>query len=90
MPTFTEQKVLGLEQRDWFGIYLAGAPTTETAARVGGLVRTACSSAEYATALASGGIEAAASTPAELDRLARTDLERWAPLVTASGFVAES
>ena len=90
VPTFTEQKVAGLEQRDWFGIYIAGTPSADVATRVSALVRTACSSAEYASALASSGIEAAASTPAELDRLARTDLERWAPLVAASGFVAES
>ena len=90
VPTFTEQKVLGLEQRDWFGIYIAGAPTAEVATRVGGLVRAACGSAEYATALSNGGIEAAASTPAELERLARGDLERWGPLVAASGFVAEN
>ena len=90
VPTFTEQKVPGLEQRDWFGIYIAGTPTPEVATRAGALVRAACGSAEYAAALANGGIEASASTPAELERLARSDLERWKPLVAASGFVAES
>ena len=52
------------------------------------LVRAALGSADYAQALATGGMEAASSTPQELDRLAHADLERRGPIVKASGFVA--
>ncbi len=87
--TFTEQKVPGLELRDWFGIYIAGNATPEVVAKVAPVVSAALASADYAQALALAGIEAAHSSPAELDRVARADLERWGPIVKASGFVAD-
>jgi tripartite-type tricarboxylate transporter receptor subunit TctC len=90
VPTFAEQKVPGLEMRDWFGVYIAGAPSAEVMGRVVPVVRAALASPAYVQALASGSLEAASSTPQELDRLARTDLERWGPIVKASGFVADS
>ena len=90
VATFTEQKVAGLEQRDWFGIYIAGTPSAEVAGRVGAVVRAALGSGDYNQSLAVGGIEAASSSAEELDRLARRDLDRWESIVKASGFVAES
>ncbi len=90
VPTFAEQKVPGLEMRDWFGVYIAGAPTADVMARVGPIVRAALASPAYAQALAISSLEAASSTPQELDRMARTDLARWAPIVRASGFVADN
>lgn len=90
VPTFTELKVPGLEQRDWFGIYIAGSPNSEVLTRVGVAVRKALLSPEYSRALAVGGIEASMSSPDELDKLGRGDLKRWGPIVKASGFSADS
>ena len=90
LPTFAEQNVAGLELRDWFAIYIAGAPAADTMARVVPLVREAASAEAYVQALAGNQLEAAASTPEALDRLARSDLERWRQIVKASGFVADS
>lgn len=90
VPTFAEQKVAGLEMRDWFGVYIAGTPSADVLARVVPVVRTALATPAYAQSLAAGSLEAASSTPQELDRLARADLERWGPIVKASGFVADN
>lgn len=90
LPTFAELKVAGLEQRDWFGVYIAGSPPAEVLGKVGAAVRSALASPEYSRALAVGGIEASMSTPDELDKLGRNDLERWGPAVKASGFSADS
>jgi tripartite-type tricarboxylate transporter receptor subunit TctC len=89
LPTFAEQKVPGLEMRDWFGVYIAGAPTPDVLARVGPVVRAAAASPAYVAGLATGSLEAASSSAADLDKLAHADLERWAPIVKASGFVAD-
>ena len=89
VPTFTEQKVAGLELRDWFGVYIAGTPAADVVARVAPIVRSALASPAYVQALALSSLEAASSTPAELDKMARLDLDRWAPIVKASGFVAD-
>lgn len=90
VPTFAEQKIPGLDVRDWFGVYIAGTPTAEVSTRVGNLVRTALRSPAYAQALAASSLEAAVSTAQELDKLGKADLERWGPIVRASGFVADS
>ncbi len=90
LPTFGEQKVAGLELRDWFGVYFAGSPAPEVNTRVSAAVLAAVTSQAYVQALASASLEAASSTAQELDKLGRSDLERWGPLVKASGFVAES
>ena len=90
VPTFAEQKIAGLEMRDWFSVHVAGSASPELAARVAALVRTAVASPTYVQALASSSLEAVSSTPQELDRLARADFGRWGPIVRASGFVADS
>lgn len=89
VPTFTEQKVPGLEVRDWFGVYIAGAPAPEVVAKVAPLVRAAVNSPTYLEAMNTASLEAASSTSQDLDKLARADHARWAPIVKASGFVAD-
>ena len=89
LPTFAEQKVPGLDGRDWFGVYIAGTPSAEVVARVAPLVRAATASPAYVSALAVASLDAASCTPQELERLARADFDRWAPIVKASGFVAD-
>lgn len=90
VPTFNELGVAGLNQRDWFGIYIAGAPSAQTQAKIGQLVRNAVASAAYIDALAAGSIEAAVSSATELDALAKRDFALWRPVVKASGFTAEN
>lgn len=90
LPTFGEQKITSLEMRDWFGVYIAGKPEAPVQVRVGGLVRAAATAAAYVSGLAASSLDAASSTSEELDRLARAELERWRPIVAASGFKAEN
>ena len=89
LATFSEQRVSGLDVRDWFGLYIAGTAPADVIARVVPLVRAATGAPQYVQALAASSLEGASSTPQELDKLARSDFERWAPLVKASGFVAD-
>ena len=89
VPTFGEQKVSGLDMRDWFGLFVAGSASPEVAAKTIALVRPVLSSPQYAQSLAVLGIEAASSTPQEVDRMVRADYARWGEIVKASGFVAD-
>lgn len=89
VPTFLEQKVTGLDLRDWMAFYIAGKPNPAVMARVATLVSAAAASPAFAQSLAVSGLEAAASTPEDLDKLGRKDLDRWGPVVKASGFVAD-
>ena len=88
-PTFAEQNVVGLDLRDWFGLYIAGVASAGTMAKVLPLVRSALASPAYVQGVAVLGIEAASSTPQEMERLFRTDYVRWGGIVRASGFSAE-
>ena len=90
VPTFAEQKVAGLDVRDWFGLFIVGAPTPDVVAKTIALVAPILKSQQYAQGVATLGIEAASSTPAEVDRLVRVDYARWGEIVKASGFVADA
>lgn len=87
--TFAEQNVSGLELRDWFGVYIAGAANADVTARVLPLIRAALASPTYIQGVATLGIEATSSTPQEMDQMARVDYERWGAIVKASGFSAD-
>lgn len=89
-PTFTELKVPGLDVRDWFGAYIAGNPASDVQARLAALVRDAVASSGFTQALLKSNLEATPSSPQELEKLARTDWDRWGPIVKASGFIADS
>ena len=89
LQTFAEQNVAGLDMRDWFAVYVVGAAPADVTARVVPLVRAALASPQYVQGLATIGIEAASSTPQEVDRMMRVDYDRWAAIVKASGFVAD-
>lgn len=90
VPTFVEQGVPELDMLDWFGVYLAGRPSPDTVKNVAQLVQAATSSSEYVKMLAAVGLEAASTTPEELDRLARSDLARWTPVVKAADFMVDN
>jgi tripartite-type tricarboxylate transporter receptor subunit TctC len=89
-PTFAEQGVPGLDWLDWYSMYLpAGAPSG-LAAKLSETIHTAFRDTRFVeqwrTSLT---IDPEASTPEALDRLGRSDLERWAGVARATGFVAE-
>lgn len=88
-PTFGEQNVAGLDVRDWFGVYIAGSASADVKAKMLPLIRTALASSAYVQGVATLGIEAASSTPQEMDQLFRTDYVRWGAIVRASGFSAD-
>ena len=88
-PTFAEQKVTGLDTKDWVGLFIAGAASPEVLARTIAAVRPVLMSQQYAQSLVVLGIEAASSTPQDVDKMIRADYARWRDIVKASGFVAD-
>lgn len=84
--TLLENGITGLEQPDWFGVYMGGKPSSTVLSHVSAQVRAALASPQYVQAIAESGWEPVSSSPTELDRQARIDLERWGPLVRATGF----
>ena len=58
--------------------------------RAANAIRSALVAPDLVDALAQMGLEARPSTPAELAALLKRDSERWAPLIKAIGFTADS
>ena len=75
---------------EWFGFYLPGNAPADVVQRANAALRAALSAPDTVEGLALMGLESRSSSSAELAALLRTDTDRWAPLVKAIGFTADS
>lgn len=88
VPTFKEAGY-PIEGEGWYGVYApAGTPADIVAKLNTAIVAAARTPAIKARMLALG-LHPTGTTPAELGRIQRADLERWAPVIKASGFRPE-
>ena len=90
VPTLVEQGFKDLVYGEWFGFFMPGKAAPDVVQRANSAVRTALASSEVIDGLASMGLDARSSTPAELAALLKADGERWGPIVKSIGFTAES
>ena len=90
VPTFVEQGFKDIVFDEWFAVYLPAKVPADVVAKTSAAVRAALASADVIESLALMGLEAKGSTSAELADLLKKDSERWAPLVKAIGFTADS
>ncbi len=89
-PTYAEQGHKELVFREWFGFFLPGKPEAAVVQRANVALRAALADKDTVDGLATMGLEAASSTPAELAALLKADTERWGPIVKRIGFTADS
>lgn len=90
VPTLVEQGYKDLVFREWFGFYLPGQASADVVQRANTAIRAALAAPDVIEGLGTMGLEARSSTPAELAAMLKADTERWAPIVKAIGFTAES
>ena len=90
VPTLVEQGFKDMVYRDWFGFYLPPKAAPETVQRLHASLAAALAAPDVVSGLATVGLEAQSSTPAELANLQRKDVTMWAPLVKSIGFSADS
>lgn len=90
VPTFTELGLKALEQVEWYGFFLPGKATPELVQRTATAIRAAMLAPEMADALASFGLEVAATSTAQLAKAVRDEHAAWAPVVKRIGFTPES
>ena len=88
-PTLVEQGFKDMVFSEWFGFFLPGGAGAEPVARANAALRTALADKDTIDGLALMGLEAKASSPAELATLLKADFEKWGPLVKAVGFTAD-
>jgi tripartite-type tricarboxylate transporter receptor subunit TctC len=75
---------------EWFAFFLPAKATPDVVARLNAAVKVALASKDVVDGLATFGLEAMSSTPAELSELIRKDTAKWAPIVKTIGFTAEA
>ena len=90
IPTFAEQGYKDLTHSEWFAFFLPPKTPAETLAKVNTALRTALASKDVIDGLATFGLESLSSTPAELAELLKKDTVKWAPIVKAIGFTADT
>jgi len=73
----------------WLGVFVPSRTSADVVSKLNQAVKQAFSSPEIVEKLAVLGNEPAYQTPADFAATLRADLERWAPIVKASGFVAD-
>ena len=90
IPTFAEQGFKDLTHSEWFAFFLPPKASADTLAKVNAALKTALASKDVIDGLATFGLEAMSSSPAELADLLKKDTAKWAPIVKAIGFTADT
>jgi len=88
VPTMREQG-FDVVVESWLGAFAPANTPAETVRLLGAAINAAAKSTAMAQSLAKFGNEPAIEMPDEFAATVRADYERWAPVVKASGFVAE-
>lgn len=90
VPTLEESGFPALSVVEWLGVFAPAHTQRALVVSASTALRSAAADPGYARALATFGLEARTSTPAQLAEWLERDLARWGPIVRDSGFTAES
>ncbi|HEY1545440.1 MAG TPA: tripartite tricarboxylate transporter substrate-binding protein [Xanthobacteraceae bacterium] len=88
VPTMREQGI-DVAVETWLGAFAPAKTPPQTVRALGAAINAAAKSPAMAQSLATFGNEPAIETPEHFAARVRADYARWAPIVKASGFVAD-
>ena len=89
VPTMIEAGYKDVVVEAWLGFFAPGRTPADTVARLSAAIGEAIKSEDVVQAFAKFGNDVSYVAPAAMAGLVRTDIERWGPVVKASGFTAE-
>ena len=89
VPTMSESGFPNIVISPWLGFFAPGKTPPDIAKRLANGVTDATQHGEAQIAMLKLGMEPAAMSPIAFREIVRQDLERWGPIVKASGFKAE-
>ena len=90
VPTYAEQGFGNLTINEWYGFFLPAGASADVVSNAAAAIRQAVALPEVIDSFAQFGLEAGASTPAELIKSVRDENAAWGPIVKAVGFVPEN
>ena len=85
LPTMAEAGVKGFETSVWFGLSVPAATPKPIIARLNAEIVKGAKSPDFVTSMRNLGYDIVTSTPEEMAQTLKTEIERWAPIVRASG-----
>ena len=85
LPTVGESGMPGFVVESWYGLLGPAGLPAEVVARIQRAVIAMLADPEMRSRLSAAGLEPLSSTPEEFAALIRSELERWGPVVRASG-----
>ena len=85
VPTIAEAALPGFEVTAWNALFAPAGTPEAIVKRLNALVREGLAQPEAKIAMDKQGLDATPSTPEELARLVRTELDKWAKVIKASG-----
>ena len=89
VPTMAEAGYRDVVVQAWLGFLAPGRTPQETITRLSDAITLAARSGDVSENIQKFGMQPATSGPAAFAATLRDDLQRWAPIVRASGFTAE-
>ena len=88
VPTFTEAGY-AIEGTGWYGVFAPARTQDAVVERLSKAIVEASRTPAVTARMGVLGLRATGTTPAELGRIQRADLELWGPVIRASGFTPE-
>jgi tripartite-type tricarboxylate transporter receptor subunit TctC len=89
LPTIAEGGVPGYEANAWFATFTAAGTPASIVSRLNGAITGIVTSPEVRQRLAAEGAEPSTSTPEELGRYTRSEIQRWQRVIRESGARAD-
>jgi tripartite-type tricarboxylate transporter receptor subunit TctC len=89
VPTFVESGYKDVVAQEVFGLFVNAKVPAANVNRLNSLVLDITKTKDFRDAIAQLSYEPASDTPAGFAKTMATELERWRPIVQASGFTAE-
>ena len=81
LPTIAESGLPGYEVNGWYGLLAPAGTPAPIVKRLNTEIRKALENPEMREKLSGLGVEAASSTPAEFEKVIKTDIAKWARLI---------
>lgn len=85
LPTLAESGVAGFDLATWFAFYAPVATPKEVTGKVAGDMQRVLAQRDVKDRLLGAGVDVVGSTPEELARFQRSEMEKWAKIVKESG-----
>jgi tripartite-type tricarboxylate transporter receptor subunit TctC len=90
VPTFAEQGFADVVIEDWFGFFLPAGTPPAVLSRASVAIQAALARPEMQQAMEQSCLDVRGSTAEAFAAQLRADTARWAPIVKAIGFTADS